>query len=136
MAAGEYQLALKAYYRAAAEHGLTVEVLTAIGSANLKLGRLTQAEGDFRAALEKDPNNLAALNNLGVLMMEKGQYAEARQTFRRAFALDSGHSDVIRENLRRALALMQKSSYPRPREASSFKLVPRGDGTYLLQSTK
>ena len=40
MAAGEYELALKAYYRAAADKGATVDVLSAIGSADLKLGRL------------------------------------------------------------------------------------------------
>jgi hypothetical protein len=36
MAAGEYELALKAYLRAAAEHGLNVDTLSAIGSANLR----------------------------------------------------------------------------------------------------
>lgn len=136
MAAGDNELALKAFYRAAADQGLTPEVLTAIGSANMQLGRLQQAEGDFRAALEKEPTSVPALNNLGVLLMEKGSYPEARETFRRAFALDSGHSDLIRENLRRAIALSQKSSYSQPREVSNFELVPQGDGTYLLRAKK
>ena len=39
MAAGEYELALKAYYRGAAEHGATVDVLSAIGSAGLASAR-------------------------------------------------------------------------------------------------
>lgn len=136
MAANQYELALQAFYRAALDHGLSVEVLTAIGSANLKLGRLSQAENDFRAALHRDPGSVPALNNLGVLLMEQGKYAEARQIFRRAFALDSGDSDVIRENLKHAIALMNKSGYSPPQEVSSFRLVARGDGTYLLQSTK
>ena len=44
MAAGEYELALDAYYRAAAQQGLNVDTLSALGSANLRLGRLGQAE--------------------------------------------------------------------------------------------
>jgi len=54
MAAGEYELALKAYYRAGAVHGLNVDVLSALGSANLKLGRLGQAEKLLRRAVAKD----------------------------------------------------------------------------------
>lgn len=136
MAAGEYELALKAYYRAAVQHGLTADVLSSVGAANLKLGRLGQAETDFRAALHLDPNSIQALNNLGVTLMQKGDYAEAQQVFRRAFALDSGHSDVIRENLKRAIALMGNSGYSPQPEGSNFELVRRGDGQYLLRSTK
>ena len=43
MAAGEYDLALRSYLRAAGEQGVNVDVLSAIGSANLQLGRLGQA---------------------------------------------------------------------------------------------
>lgn len=136
MAAGEYELALKAYYRAAAEHGLTTDVLSAIGSANLKLGRLGQAENDYRAALHENPSFVPALNNLGVVLMNEGNYGEAKEYFQQAFALDSGHSDVIRENLTRAIALMGDSGYSQPQNTSNFDLVRRGDGRYLLLSTK
>ena len=54
MGAGEYELALKAYYRAAVDLGLNVDVLSALGSANLKLGRLGQAEDLLRQAVKKD----------------------------------------------------------------------------------
>ena len=43
MAAGEFELALRSYTRAAAQQGLNVDTLSAIGSANLRLGRLGQA---------------------------------------------------------------------------------------------
>jgi hypothetical protein len=39
MASDEPELALRAYYRAAGELGLNADVLSALGSANLKLGR-------------------------------------------------------------------------------------------------
>lgn len=136
MAAGEYELALRAYYRAAAQQGLNADVLSAIGSANLKLGRLGQAENDFRAALKQNQVFVPALNNLGVVLMNEGRFAEAKEVFQQAFALDSGHSDLIRENLRRALALMDKSSYSEAQNTSGFELVRRGDGRYLLLSTK
>ena len=131
MAAGEYELALKAYYRGAAEHGATVDVLSAIGSANLKLGRLGQAERNLRDALEVDETFVPAWNNLGVVLMEKGEVAEASLTFKTAFALDSGQSDEIRNNLRLALAKLENPAYDAPVE-SKFSLVRRGHGQYLL----
>ena len=44
MDAGEYELAHKAYTRAAVTQGLTADVLAGLGSANLALGRLGTAE--------------------------------------------------------------------------------------------
>ncbi|HBD89149.1 MAG TPA: tetratricopeptide repeat protein, partial [Gemmobacter sp.] len=98
MAAGEPELALKAYYRAAAEQGIDADVLSSIGSANLALGRLGQAEQMLRRALERDPVFVPALNNLGVVLMERGRAPEAKLVFQQAYALDSGTSDAIREN--------------------------------------
>ncbi len=134
MAAGEYELALKAYYRAASEEGATVDVLSAIGSANLRLGRLGQAETRLRQALEVDQSFVPAMNNLGVVLMEQGKVQEAREVFRNAFALDSGRSDEIRENLRLAIAKADDLAYA-PDQASDFALVRRGNGEYLLLST-
>lgn len=131
MAAGEYELALKAYYRAAGTQGATVDVLSAIGSANLKLGRLGQAEQILRRATEADPTFVPAWNNLGVVLMEKGDAAEAAQVFQTAYALDSGQSDSIRENLRLALAKSRKPDYS-VQDDKTFTLVRRGAGEYLL----
>lgn len=131
MAAGEYELALKAYYRGAAEHGATVDVLSAIGSADLKLGRLGQAERMLRDAIKVDETFVPAWNNLGVVLMEKGEVAEASLVFKTAFALDSGQSDEIRNNLRLALAKLENPAYDPPQE-SNFSLVRRGNGQYLL----
>lgn len=131
MAAGEYELALKAYYRGAVEHGATVDVLSAIGSADLKLGRLGQAERMLRDAIKVDETFVPAWNNLGVVLMEKGEVAEASLVFKTAFALDSGQSDEIRNNLRLALAKLENPAYDPPQE-SNFSLVRRGNGQYLL----
>lgn len=132
MAAGEYQLALDAYYRAAADQGATVDVLSAIGSADLRLGRLGQAEQMLRRAIKVDQTFVPAWNNLGVVLMEKGEVAEASRVFHNAYALDSGQSDEIRDNLRLALAEMNKRSYDARQEPAEYKLVRRGYGEYLL----
>lgn len=132
MAAGEYELALKAYLRAASEDGVDADVLSAIGSANLKLGRLGQAEQILRRALEMDPTFVPAMNNLGVVLMEEGKTGEARRTFEEAYALDSGATDSIRENLRLAIAKTEQTVYPDESEANGFSLVRQGQNEYLL----
>lgn len=131
MAAGEYELALRAYLRAVGTRGADVDVLSALGSANLRLGRLGQAERLLRRALDEDRTFVPALNNLGVVLMERNQPGEARRLFQNAFALDSGESEVIRENLRRALAKTDTSGYDAPQN-NEFDLVRRGSGSYLL----
>jgi len=134
MAAGEYELALRAYYRAAVDQGLTVDVLSAIGSANLRLGRLGQAEAELRRATKMDQRFVPAWNNLGVVLMEEGNYGEARRVFKTAYALDSGYSDEIRENLRRAIAKSENPDYGTGKD-KDFQLVRRGTGKYLLLAT-
>lgn len=135
MAAGEYELALRAYYRAAGERGGTVDVLSAIGSANLRLGRLGQAEQMLRRALEADETFVPALNNLGVVLAEQDNWGEARLIFHNAFALDSGRSDEIRENLRIAIAKTENPGYDPAQDNNTLSLVRRGSGRYLLLST-
>ena len=134
MAAGEYELALDAYYRAAYAHGFTVDVMSAVGSANLKLGRLGQAERDLRKAVEIDETFVPAWNNLGVVLMERGNYGEAELVFKHAYALDSGESADIRDNLRLALEKKRDPSYTEP-DNKGPALVRRGTGDYQLLTT-
>jgi len=132
MEAGEYDLALRAYYRAAGTMGATVDVLSAIGSANLRMGRLGQAEAMLRRAIDQDERFVPAWNNLGVVLMETGEAAEASRVFRTAYALESGESDAIRENLRLALAQIENTAYDEPKDITNYKLVRRGYGEYLM----
>ena len=125
----------QAYYRAAAEQGMNSDTLSAIGSADLALGRVGQAEDVLRRAIKADPTFVPALNNLGVVLMNEGKPGEARVMFQQAFALDSGQSDAIRENLRLAIAQSEASVYdPEQEEKPVMKLVRRGQGTYDLLS--
>ena len=132
MEAGEYELALEAYIRAAGVQGLNVDTLSALGSANLRLGRLGQAETLMRQAVELDPTFVPAWNNLGVILMERGKVAEAAEVFRRAFATDNGNSEQIRDNLALALAKLENPGYVPEQENAQFQLVRRGAGDFLI----
>ncbi|MFC3614061.1 tetratricopeptide repeat protein [Lutimaribacter marinistellae] len=131
MAAGEHELALDAFTRAALDRGMTPEVLIGIGTSNMGLGRLGQAEPPLRRAVAEAPDRPEGWNNLGVLLMEKGDLPEAVQVFRKAYALDNGQSDSIRDNLRLALA---KSENPDNNDGKDqdFKLVQRGQGEFVI----
>jgi Flp pilus assembly protein TadD len=134
MASDEPELALRAYYRAAGELGLNADVLSALGSANLRLGRIGQAEVLLRQALEEEEEFVPALNNLGVVLMERREYGEARRVFQQAFALDSGRTDAIRENLRLAIARQEDSVYDSENTEHQLDLIRRGPGVYELLS--
>lgn len=136
MEAGEHELALKAYLRGAGETGINADVLSAIGSANLALGRLGQAEKILNRALELDPNFVPAINNLGVVLMEQGKSGEARVLFQKAFALDSGETDSIRENLMLAIAQSKANVYDpeQQQEKGGFRLVRQEKGKFVLLS--
>ncbi len=134
MAQGDYEAAFKAYSTAAGTGGLTADALSGMGSASLKLGRLTEARRLLEAAVERDPRFVAAWNNLGVVLMEMGEIDAARRVFRTAFALDSGKSEEIRRNLQLALAKSRKTAYSAPND-NRFGLVRRGEGRVLLLRT-
>jgi Flp pilus assembly protein TadD len=129
MAENEPELALKAYLRAASEQGINADVLSSLGSANLALGRLGQAEMLLRRALELDPEYVPALNNLGVVLMERDKVGEARVVFQQAYALDSGETDSIRENLRLAIARSEGRVYDDPEtDPTTYSLVREAEG--------
>ncbi len=131
MAAGQYELAIKSFNRAALKEGIDVEVLSGLGSANLGLGRLGQAESLLRRAVKEDEAQPEVWNNLGVVLMERGKTFEAQQVFKRAYALDNGESDAIRDNLRLALAKSENSD-TLGIDDNNYKLVRRGGGDYLI----
>ena len=105
-----------------------------MGTANLGLGRLGQSEELLRRAVVAEPEWPEALNNLGVVLMEQDNIPEAVQIFRKAYALDNGQSDSIRDNLRIALA---KSENPDNNSGQNqeYKLVRRGSSDFLIRQT-
>lgn len=134
MAGGEYELALKAYTRAIPEQGFNPDVLSALGSANLRLGRLKQAQKLLERATEQDPDFGPAWNNLGVVYASLGEHAKAHAAFRAAFTLDNGQSEEIWQNL--LLAIENKKNANNEQASHvNFDLVRRGNGRFLLLET-
>ncbi|MGX9351582.1 tetratricopeptide repeat protein [Shimia sp. W99] len=134
MEAGEYELALDAFARHAVDHGTTPELKAAVGTAYIGLGRLGQAETLLRESLKEGPDHPETWNNLGVVLMEKGELPEAELVFRKAYALDNGESDSIRDNLRLALAKSENPGYD-DGKTQDYKLVRRGSSDYLIRQT-
>ena len=134
MAAGEYELALKSYTRAINDQGLSADVLSAMGSANLRLGRLKQAEKLLEEATTQDPDFVPAWNNLGVVQTSLKNHLGARESFRAAFALDNGTSEEVWQNLLLAINNL-KNNEAETADQANFDLVRRGNGRYLLLET-
>lgn len=135
VAAGEHELALRAFNRAALDQGMNSEILSGLGTANLGLGRLGQAETLLRRAVSEEEPTPEIWNNLGVVLMERGKNAEAMQIFRKAFALSNGQSDAIRDNLRVALAKIENPDILVSSD-DSYKLVRRGASDYLIRKAE
>ncbi|MBV9929278.1 MAG: tetratricopeptide repeat protein [Acidobacteria bacterium] len=98
----EYGLGLKAVgkgdFRQAAQHfegALNVypEYLAArndLGAQYLKLKRIDEAEKQFQMVLARDPKNFNAVFNLGLVRVERHDYAGAIAQINQAIALDAG----------------------------------------------
>ena len=118
---GEYELALDAFHRAAAKLGLSPEILSAMGVAHFRLGRVDQAQKLFEKALKLEPQWPGLWNNLGMAYMSKGDYAKAAPIFQRAVALDNGENDSLRENLRLALEKREESLYSKEKNNEPYQ---------------
>lgn len=130
--AKQYELALEAYTRAAAQQGMSGEIYAGIGAANFGLGRLGQAEKQLRKAIEFEDAAPETWNNLGLVLMDTGNLPEAIEILRRAFALSNGENDEIRDNLRLALAMQGKTVYD-PELEQELDLVRSGQSLYRLK---
>ncbi|HXG92037.1 MAG TPA: tetratricopeptide repeat protein [Blastocatellia bacterium] len=60
-----------------------------LGAQYLKLKRLDEAEESFRSVLEQDPKNFNAKFNLGLVRIERRDYADAISRLNEAMAIDS-----------------------------------------------
>ena len=98
------QEALPLYQRARAEMGgdpktlpaaQSVALCAGLGRARLALGQASMAERDFQCAIQAQPENLPALNGLGVAYNLQKRDEEARQQFEKALAIDPAYSAAL-----------------------------------------
>ena len=57
-------------------------------------GRLDEATGEYERALERNPNHVDSLINLGVVQARRGLIRQAVSLFERAVAIDPDHADA------------------------------------------
>ena len=79
--------------------------LVGLGAALSRLGRTEEAIRNFQLALEIDPNDAAAHNDLGWTLASQGHVAEAVPHFKQALALDPNYANA-KENLEQARRIL------------------------------
>ena len=76
------------------------------GETFFKNGRLNEAIDLFLKAIEMDPSNVIATNNLGVAYWQEGKVQDALSYFTKAYELDTNHRDTLL-NLKTALSRLE-----------------------------
>ncbi len=133
LAAGEGDLAIASYLRAAAgPGGLTPRIRHAVARAHLAEGRLGEADRLLREVIALEPDNASARNDLGVALLERGRAGEAHAPFRSAYAL--APLPGIRENLRMADAF--RGTMPTVPATGSAQLVRQRGGVVTLTDAR
>ena len=102
-AMGQYDLAQTAYRAAVAVDPAAVAAQVGLGR-SLARSSPQAAEAAFLAALKHDPDNVVALNDLGVICDVQERHEEAQKAYRHALEVSPGSTDV-QVNLSRSLAL-------------------------------
>jgi len=69
------------------------EALYEVGKTHHRNGRLSEAKAFYEKAFRIDPGCVAALNNLGVILMAEKNYSEARSRFEKAIRLKPEYVD-------------------------------------------
>ncbi len=78
------------------------------GSIYDSCGMAKEADAEYRAALQANPNHARAINNIGEAFFKKGDRANAKQWFDKAVAADPTHASSAYNNLGLLLYLEAK----------------------------
>ena len=87
---------------------VSTEQIFAAAAADLQGGRLTEAEAGFARVLRREPNNVGALGNLGVLYSRQNRPQKAIDTYRRALRVLPNEGGL---QLNLGLALLKLDQY-------------------------
>lgn len=97
---GKYQQASVVLQRAASAPDAAWQVNSTQGMVFDRLGRHNDAQSAYNVALQKSPNQVAILNNLGLSQAQSGDLTAAEATLRRAYAMPAGKANPrVRQNL-------------------------------------
>lgn len=101
---GDYAAAAKSYRDLLSRHPDSALLWTNLGNADMQLGKRGEAEIDFRKALDADPANRDAMNNLAWLLFQQKRLDEAETFARKAASLHGPDSYLVLDTLARVLA--------------------------------
>src|SRR3546814_8269461 len=96
-----------------------------LGVIRMEQGHVGEAIGQYRRALDLEPNSSEAANNLGVALLQQGRPKEAAACFRRALQGD-GRAPDVHENLGTALRKMGEVEAAAESYGHAFDLRPTG----------
>jgi TolA-binding protein len=94
-----------------------------LGAQHLKLKQLDEAAEQFRLVLEKHPKYFNSIFNLGLVMIERKNYAEAINQLNRAIAIDSARPGA---RLWLGVALLEMNDLPGAERELSKALITGG----------
>ena len=133
LAAGEPDLAIKAFLRSINNEGVSAQAMTGAGIGYQRQGLLTTARRYFEQATRLAPNSTITHNNLGVVLYKLKEYYPARNEFRSAFALSNGTSEMAERNLNRTETMIAAiETIPETDLAISHGVINLGGGEYRL----
>lgn len=101
---GDYAAAAKSYRDLLSRHPDSALLWTNLGNADMQLGKRGEAEIDFRKALDADPADRDAMNNLAWLLFQQKRLDEAETFARQAASLHGPDSYLVLDTLARVLA--------------------------------
>lgn len=119
--------------RTHAESRVFAEEWSLTGDSLAQENRLDEAEGAFRRALQEDPGSAPALDGIGRMRVERGDWSEAEDAFRQSIARGESqraryHLALILERRGRpeeALAELRKAVNLRPDDPRSLQALGR-----------
>lgn len=133
LAAGEPDLAIKAFLRSINNEGVSAQAMTGAGIGYQRQGLLTTARRYFEQATRLAPNSTITHNNLGVVLYQMKEYYSARDEFRLAFAVSNGANELAENNLNRVEATIAAVEVvPETDYAISHDVVRLGGGEFRL----
>lgn len=108
------------------EHGeIQSRILTFLGSALNRSKHFKEAKNELEKAIEIDPNNIIAHNNLGVSLIELDNYGEAKNMIEKAIDKTDGEANaLIYHNMGRALLELENYGEAEKKIRKSIELYP------------
>ncbi|MWD29390.1 tetratricopeptide repeat protein [Aquicoccus sp. SCR17] len=121
---GRFEAAVTEAERLLQQNPSSFALLSLLGGACLKTGRIARAEDAFRRALAITPDHAGTRYNLGLLLQQAGRLDEALAAYREALARDPRHADA-RNNLGNVLSALDR--HEEAAEAYRMALAGRPD---------